>query len=66
MAKKTQKQRILNDFQLGYKITPKDALSNFGCFRLAAVVCDLRKEGHDIETTIIPKKGYAKYIYNVS
>ena len=49
MAKnKTQNQRILNDFQLGYNITPKDALNNFGCFRLAAVVCDLKKEGHNI------------------
>ena len=49
MAKKTQKQRILNDFQLGYKITPMDALRDHGCFRLAAVIHDLRKDGHVIK-----------------
>ena len=48
MAKETQKQRILNDLKGGLYITPMDALKEHGCFRLAAVVCDLRKEGHNI------------------
>ena len=48
MAKKTQKQRILDDLKCGLYITPMDALKEHGCFRLAAVVCDLKKEGHNI------------------
>ena len=60
MKKITQKQQILNNFQLGNKITPMDALKDFGCFRLAAVVCDLKKEGYDIRRKFNGKK-YATY-----
>ena len=60
MAKKTQKQRILNDLKGGLYITPMDALKEHGCFRLAAVVCDLRKEGHNIIKKSNGKK-YATY-----
>lgn len=50
MNKSTQKQSILNDLKIGLTITPIDALTKHGCFRLAAVVFDLRKEGHKIIT----------------
>lgn len=33
-------------------ITPLEALTAFGCFRLAAVICKLRKAGIDIDTEI--------------
>ena len=49
MAKKTQKQRILNDLKNGCNVTPMDALRDHGCFRLAAVIHDLRKDGHVIK-----------------
>tara|TARA_B110000263_G_C15194778_1_gene457793 strand:+ start:748 stop:960 length:213 start_codon:yes stop_codon:yes gene_type:complete len=50
MNRTTQKQSILNDLKIGLTITPIDALTKHGCFRLAAVVFDLRQEGHNITT----------------
>jgi hypothetical protein len=40
-----------------------DALNNYGCFRLAARINDLRMDGHKIHTEIARKDGkrYAKY-----
>ena len=44
-------------------ITPLEALEAFDCFRLSAVIFDLRKEGYNITTTINDgKKKYAIYI----
>ncbi len=44
-------------------LTPIDALNLFGCFRLAAVIFDLRKEGYLIITETIRKNGkrFARY-----
>ena len=52
------------NFQLGNKITPMDALKDFGCFRLAAVVFDLRKEGHNIMKKVNGKKHATYYLKN--
>ena len=59
----TQKEQIINLLKTGRSITPMSALRNFGCFRLAAVIHKLKKEGMDIETTIINEgdKTYAQY-----
>tara|TARA_B110000503_G_scaffold131107_1_gene205258 strand:+ start:447 stop:701 length:255 start_codon:yes stop_codon:yes gene_type:complete len=46
----TQSQLILDQLKAGQIITQIDALKIAGCFRLAARVFDLRREGHDIET----------------
>ena len=40
----SQSNRILKHMQEGYGITPITALQNYGCFRLAAVVFDLKRE----------------------
>ena len=63
LRKKTQKEEILNYFQSGGVLTTIDALRKFGCFRLAAIVFDLKKDGHDIHTRIQYEGGkkYAKY-----
>ena len=47
----------------GRSLTPLDALNEFGCFRLAARVADLRREGMDIECAKETKNGkrYARY-----
>ena len=37
----------------GYSITQLEALNQFGCFRLAARIADLRDEGFKIETKIV-------------
>ena len=45
-------------------ITAIEALTKFGCFRLAARIKDLREEGHEIETTdltLANGKTIAKY-----
>jgi len=63
MANKTQTERILNYLSKGKGITPIDALNRFGCFRLAARIADLRKNGHAIFTDSVTKNGktFASY-----
>ena len=63
---KTQKQQIEAYLTKGKSLTPIDALSKFGCFRLAARIADLRNEGLNIATKIVTKKGksYASYSIN--
>jgi hypothetical protein len=63
--KMTQKQAILNDLVSGLYVTPMDALREHGCFRLAAVVCDLRKNGYDIRKKTDENK-YATYYMKFS
>lgn len=46
----TQKQAILAHLRTGASITPLEALEKYGCFRLASVIHELRRDGHQIET----------------
>ena len=55
----SQKQQLLQALQEGRKVTPLDALTWWGCFRLAARVAELRASGYQIETNT--KDGYATY-----
>ena len=64
--KQTKQEKVLTHLQTYGSITPLEALEKYGSFRLGALIFNLRKEGYDIETNIIPKKGYAKYTYNSS
>lgn len=41
----------------GKPITPIQALTLFGCFRLAAVIFNLREKGFIIETEMVHRKG---------
>lgn len=63
MKHKSQEKQILGHLLSGAPITPIDALNLFGCFRLAAVVFNLKAAGHDVRTTLIRdgKKTYARY-----
>ena len=45
----SQKAKILNALKAGIKLTPTDALSLFGCFRLASRIHELKEAGHVIE-----------------
>jgi hypothetical protein len=45
----TQANRILRYLKEGNRITALDALESFGCFRLAARIHELRREGWAIE-----------------
>ncbi len=59
----SQNKQIKHYLESGGKLTPIDALDKFGCFRLAAVVHNLREEGLEVETKIIKngQKSFAQY-----
>lgn len=68
MSKITRKQRVL-DAMRGYgSISPWYAINNLGNTRLAASIFDLKKDGHEISTSIETGRNkfgdiikYAKY-----
>jgi hypothetical protein len=49
----TQNSAILAHLKRGSPLTPLEALRLYGCARLAARVCDLKAEGHDIKTEMV-------------
>lgn len=59
---KSQEARILRAMRIGW-VNPLFALKMFGCFRLGARIYDLKKDGHDIETRMVSRKGkrFAEY-----
>ena len=59
----TQTEMIRAHLESGREITPIDALQQYGCFRLAARINDLRKAGLPIETITEQREGkaWAKY-----
>ena len=60
--KMTQKEACLDYLERYGSITPLEALMAFNSFRLAAIICELRKDGHPIETTLDEgRKKYAIY-----
>jgi len=69
MKKMTQKQRVLRHLEEYGNIEPMVALREYGIYRLADVILQLRKSGYGIETKEIKTKNrfneatrYAKYI----
>ena len=63
MPKKSQKENILEYLQIGNKITPLEALYQFGSFRLSAIIFELRQEGYNIIThnKSVDGKTFAEY-----
>lgn len=49
----TQAGKILAYLQAGNSITALDALQRFGCFRLAARIFELRREGWQIAERMV-------------
>tara|TARA_R110001592_G_scaffold104633_1_gene294312 strand:- start:1007 stop:1231 length:225 start_codon:yes stop_codon:yes gene_type:complete len=49
-TKSTQASNVLEHLQNGKRITPIDALNLYGCFRLSAIIFDLRQQGFPIKT----------------
>lgn len=56
----THNQQILAHLKEGQTITPVEALSLFGCFRLGARIYDLKQDGHQIEKDMIETPGGAR------
>lgn len=66
---KSQNQMILEHLMSGKSITPMDALTKFGCFRLSARISDIRGMGYPIHTELVNDKKpdgryerYARYM----
>jgi len=57
----SQNKRIRAYLESGRKLTPLDALYQFGCFRLGARIYDLKRRGMLIETDIIEITSPAVY-----
>ena len=57
-----QTKEILSYLQEGNTLTPIEALTKFGCFRLGARIWDLRNAGYNIEKKMVgDKKKFAQY-----
>lgn len=58
----SQEKNILKHLKLR-PITPLWALKEYGCFRLSAVIYNLKKQGYRIKTTMIynKRKRFAEY-----
>lgn len=65
MNTESQDKEILKHLKKGYSLTPIEALNKFGSFRLGARIFSLKKQGHNITTTMIEvgekKKRIASY-----
>ena len=69
MAKKlNQKDRVLRHLETYGSIDPRQAFFDYSIMRLAAVIFNLKEEGHDIKSELITSKNkfdepvsYAKY-----
>ncbi len=59
----TQNEMVLWHMTDMGAITPKTAFRYYGIMRLAARVRELRKQGHNIETQMVNRRGvrYAEY-----
>ena len=56
-SKPTQAGRILAHLRAGNRLTALEALEQFGCFRLAARIHELRREGWQIEERTVETRG---------
>ena len=53
----SQIDAVLAHLLTGKPITPIQALAKFGCFRLAAIIRNIRAEGYTVETEMVHRKG---------
>ena len=61
----SQEKQILGYLQSQGSITAIEALQEFGCFRLAARIADLRAKKHNIETHVGKENGKKFAIYRL-
>jgi hypothetical protein len=62
----SQSSEILDHLKRHKNISPLEAFREYGCFRLAARINDLRKDGHNIKTLMTSEpdgKSFAVYIW---
>lgn len=63
MTIESQRVRVKNYLEAGNKLTPIEALDKFGCFRLAAVIHVLKKDGMNILSYIHTHGGKKYAVY---
>lgn len=56
-TKPSQSAAILAALEKGERITPIDALRDFGCFRLGGRIHELRQAGHPVLSTLVAING---------
>lgn len=61
---KSQRELVLEHLMKVGSITPMEALSKYGCFRLASIIWGLREEGYPIDTSY-PNEGKRYAIYTM-
>jgi ERCC4-type nuclease len=49
--KKTQTSDILQHLKDGRLLTQKEAINEYGAYRLASIIHSLRNQGHNVEST---------------
>lgn len=59
----TQAGKILAALLDGRRVSPRQALDEFGCFRLAARIYDLRRAGHQIHDGLVTVHGKTWTVY---
>jgi ribosomal protein S8 len=59
----TKKDKVLDHLKTYGTITPLEAMEKYNSMRLSAIIFDLKKEGHQIETNLkrTKKSNYAVY-----
>lgn len=64
----SQVQKIKHHLEFYGSITPMEALNDYGCFRLAPRINELRIRGIGIKTTMEKKNGkrYARYTFAIA
>lgn len=60
MRNLSQSSMVREHLLSGKTLTPLEALADFRCYRLSAIIYDLRKEGLPIETEILTNR-FARY-----
>lgn len=64
-ATMSQARQILEHLQEHKSISPLQALYQYGCFRLASRINELRELGYDIKTTMIKTNGKRHANYTI-
>ena len=53
----TQTETILNYLKLGKSITALEALSAFGCLRLASRISEIKQQGYNVTSDTVKENG---------
>jgi hypothetical protein len=59
----TQTTKILSHMKRGRRISPLQALSMFGVFRLSSRIHQLRRDGWNVQSEMVEEKGKRFKVY---